>query len=323
MSYSKTYPTLSFRQRLVKWMFRVLKWLLYRKNDPIHRFRKGIEFFTGFLGTPRKVETQPFLIDNIEAEWIIPAECANSDLVMYFLHGGAYGMGSIKSHRPIVARIARHCKVKALHINYRLAPEYVFPAAVEDSEKCYKWLLQQGIKPENIIVIGDSAGGGLTMATLLKLRDDNVPLPACGIGLSPWLDLGTTGSSYDDRAHLDPYIDKEAVMDWAQRYLGDTHYTHPLASPVYSDPKGLPPLLIQVGTHELLHDDAIMFAEKAAKSGVDVELEIWEDMFHVWHAFAGFMPEADMAIDNVAKFINKVSRKEPIGVNPNSTPVTA
>lgn len=307
MSYHKTYPQLGFRQRFIKWMFRVLKYVLYRKNDPVHRFRKGMEFFTGFLGLPKNTITSTFDIDGTEAEWIIPGEHAHSDKVMYFLHGGAYGMGSIKSHRPIVARIARRCGVKALHINYRLAPEYVFPAAVEDSEKCYKWLLKQGIKPEDIIICGDSAGGGLTMATLLKLRDDGVPLPSCGIGLSPWLDLGTTGASYDDRAKLDPYIDKEAVMDWASRYLGDTHYTNPLASPVYGDLGGLPPLLIQVGTHELLHDDAITFAEKAANAGVDVELEIWEDMFHVWHAFAGFMPEADMALDNIAKFINNVS----------------
>lgn len=315
MSYfHKTYPQLGFRQRLVKWMFRILKWLLYRKNDPIHRFRKGMEFFTGFLGTPRNVSVKPFNIDGTEAEWIIPQGCENSEKVMYFLHGGAYGMGSIKSHRPIVARIARRCKVKAVHINYRLAPEHIFPAAVEDSEKCYKWLLKQGINPKDIIVCGDSAGGGLTMATLIKLRDDNVPLPMCGIGLSPWLDLGTTGASYDERAHLDPYIDKEAVMDWAKRYLGDTPHNHPLASPAYADPHGLPPLLLQVGTHELLHDDAIMFAENAAKAGVNVELEIWEDMFHVWHAFAGFMPEADMALGNIAKFIDTVSHEkaEPV-----------
>jgi acetyl esterase/lipase len=167
-------------------------------------------------------------------------------------------------------------------------------------------LLAQGINPKNIVIAGDSAGGGLTMATLLKLRDEGIALPAAGIGLSPWLDLGTTGASYDERAMLDPYIDKDAVVDWAMRYLGDTHYSNPLASPMYSEPTGLPPLLIQVGTHELLHDDAIVFAEKAATAGVDVELEIWEDMFHVWHAFAGFMPEADMALDNIATFIHKL-----------------
>jgi monoterpene epsilon-lactone hydrolase len=310
LSFHKTYPQLGFRQRLVKWMFRLLKWIVYRKNDPIHRFRKGMDFFTGFLGKPKGVVTTEFTIEGIEAEWIIPEGCENSEIIMYFLHGGAYGMGSIKSHRPIVSRIAKRCQVKTLHINYRLAPEHVFPAAVEDSVICYQWLLSQGINPGNIVIAGDSAGGGLTMATLLKLRDDNIALPAAGIGLSPWLDLGTTGASYDDRAKLDPYIDKEAVMDWAQRYLGDTHYTHPLASPVYSDPAGLPPILIQVGTHELLHDDAIMFAEKAAAAGVDVELEIWEDMFHVWHAFAGFMPEADMALDNIAKFVHAVPKPQ-------------
>lgn len=313
MSYSKTYPRVGFRQRLVKWMFRLLKRLIYRKNDPVHRFRKGMEFFTGFLGVPKNFTVTNFYIDDIEAEWVVPNECSDTEKVMYYLHGGAYGMGSIKSHRPIVARIARICKVKVLHINYRLAPEHVFPAAVDDSVKCYQWLLAQGINPENIVIAGDSAGGGLTMATLLKLRDDGLPMPACGVGLSPWLDLGVSGASYTERAKLDPYIDKEAVMDWAGRYLGDTPFDHPLASPYYSNPEGLPRLLLQVGSCELLHDDAIGFAEKATKAGVEVELEIWEDMFHVWHAFAGFMPEADMALHNVSRFINTV--KKPVNVD--------
>jgi acetyl esterase/lipase len=306
LSFHKTYPQLGFRQRLVKFLFRFLKWVLYRKNDPIHRFRKGMEFLTGFLGKPNDVQAKLFNIDGIEAEWLIPAGCENSQTIMYFLHGGGYGMGSIKSHRPIIARIAKRCKVRAVHINYRLAPEHVFPAALEDSVICYQWLLKQGINSKNIVIAGDSAGGGLTMATLLKLRDEGIALPAAGIGLSPWLDLGTTGASYNERAMLDPYIDKDAVVEWAMRYLGETHYTNPLASPMYSSPAGLPPLLLQVGTHELLHDDAIVFAEKAATAGVDVELEIWEDMFHVWHALAGFMPEADMALDNIATFISKL-----------------
>lgn len=304
MSISTTYPKVSRRRSwLVKLFFRLTRRFVVSKNDPIHRYRKGIEFFTGFLGRPRKITVQAFKIEDVEAEWIIPKECADTPLVLFYLHGGGYAMGSIKSHRGIVARIARKTKTKALAINYRLAPEHVFPAPIEDSTMCYQWLLNQGYEPKNIVFIGDSAGGGLAMATLLNLRDNNLPLPLCGIGLSPWLDLEGSGDSYTSREHLDPYIDPEFVKMWGKRYLADTPGTHPLASPIYSEPYGLPPLLLQVGTHEVLHDDAITFAHKAAGLGVDVKLEVFENMFHVWHAFAGFMPEANLAVKNIDQFV--------------------
>jgi epsilon-lactone hydrolase len=220
-----------------------------------------------------------------------------------YLHGGGYVMGSIATHRATIARIARAAKAKALALDYRLAPEHKFPAAVEDSVAAYKWLLAQGYKPNKIAIAGDSAGGGLTLATLLSLRDQKLPMAAAGIAISPWADMEGTGDSFKTRAYRDPMVGSGNLGGMAKHYVGDGDPRHPLASPIHADFTGVAPLLIQVGDAETLLDDSNRVAARAKTHGVKVDLEVWDDMFHVWHAFAKILPEGQQAIDKIGKFV--------------------
>jgi len=176
---------------------------------------------------------------------------------------------------------------------------------VEDSTAAYRWLLSTGVDPDRLVIAGDSAGGGLTVATLVALRDAGEPLPAAVVCLSPWVDLEQVGESMTTKAEADPMIQREAGLQWAKAYLGDAHPRTPLAAPLYADLTGLPPLLIQVGTEEALLDDATRLAERAKSAGVDVELEVWDDMIHVWQFFAEMLPEGQQAIDRIGEFIRK------------------
>jgi epsilon-lactone hydrolase len=238
----------------------------------------------------------------VKAEWIVPPNAAQDRVILY-LHGGGYVMGSINTHRAMVARIARASEARALALDYRLAPEHPFPAAVEDAVAAYKWLLAQGYKPGKIVVSGDSAGGGLTLATLLAIRDQGLPMVAAAAPISPWNDMGGTGASMKTLADKDPMVDFAGLSRMAKMYQGSADVKNPLLSPIYADPKGLPPLLIQVGGAEVLLDDSTRFAEKATAAGVPVELEVWEDMVHVWHVFAKILPEGQQAIDKIGKFV--------------------
>jgi monoterpene epsilon-lactone hydrolase len=195
--------------------------------------------------------------------------------------------------------------MRALLIEYRLAPEHPFPAAVEDSVAAYRWLLKEGFDPARIAVAGDSAGGGLTVATMVKLRDENEPLPAAAVCLSPWVDMEGIGESMKTRAEVDPIVERGPLLEMAEAYLGGADPRTPLAAPLYADLKGLPPMLIQVGTAEVLLDDSTRLAEEAKKAGVDVTLEPWEDMIHIWQFFASMVPEGRDAVDRIASFIHK------------------
>jgi acetyl esterase/lipase len=203
----------------------------------------------------------------------------------------------------MVARIARASQARALSIDYRLAPEHPFPAALEDAVAAYRWLLAQGYQPGKIVIAGDSAGGGLTIAALLSIRDAQLPMPAGAVPISPWTDLGGTGESIKTRAARDPMVGGDRLYPMAKQYLGKAEHTNPLASPIHADFHGLPPMLIQVGDAEVLLDDANRVAERAKAAGVKVELEVWDDMIHVWHVFAKILPEAQQAIDKIGKFV--------------------
>src|SRR5215470_9804425 len=228
------------------------------------------------------VNCQPVDAGGVKAEWIVPPN-ASEDRVILYLHGGGYVMGSINTHRAMVARIARSSQARALALDYRLAPEHPFPTAVDDATAAYRWLLSQNINPSRIVVAGDSAGGGLTLATLLALRDAKVPLPAAGVCLSPWVDMEGTGASMTTRAKADPVVQKQGLLGMAQLYLGGKDPKSPLAAPLHADLRGLPPLFIHVGDAETLLDDSTRVAEKAKKAGVKVDLEVWSEMPHVWH----------------------------------------
>ncbi len=242
----------------------------------------------------------------VPAAWMITPEVAKDRAILY-LHGGGYVQGSITSHQDLAQRISIASKTKLLILDYRLAPEHPFPAALEDSVRAYEWLINnEGYDPKDLIIAGDSAGGGLTLATLVKLRDQEVQLPAAAVCLSPWTDLALTGDSLKLKIHEDPFVSPDRLMFSAGLYLGKTDPKNPFASPLYADFKGFPPLCIQVGSAEILLDDATRLAKRAKKAGIEVQLDIWEDMIHVFQAFAVMAPEGTEGINKIGEFIKKV-----------------
>ena len=241
----------------------------------------------------------------VPAAWIITPDVAKDRAILY-LHGGGYVQGSITSHQDLAQRISIASKTKLLILDYRLAPEHPFPAALEDSVRAYEWLINnEGYDPKDLIIAGDSAGGGLTLATLVKLRDQEVQLPAAAVCLSPWTDLALTGDSIKLKLHEDPFISPDKLMFSSILYLGKIDPKNPFASPLYADFKGLPPLCIQVGSAEILLDDATRLAKRAKEAGVEVQLDIWEDMIHVFQSFAVIAPEGTEGINKIGEFIKK------------------
>ena len=252
--------------------------------------------------TPPEVKVERVNAPAAPAEWLRPPSAAPGRVVLY-LHGGGYVIGSPRSHRHLAAAIAGAAGASALLLDYRLAPEHPFPAAVEDATAAYRWLLDQAIAPEHIVIAGDSAGGGLTVATLLALREARVPLPAGGVCISPWVDLTCSGASYATKAAADPIVRRAGVEEMARAYLGATPPRTPLASPLFADLRGLPPLLIHVGSDEVLLDDAVQLAERAKAGGVDATLEIYDRMIHVWHWFLPMLDEAQTAVEAIGRFV--------------------
>lgn len=253
-----------------------------------------------FTGKPKGVSVEKIDIAGMAAEWLTP-EAARGGTLLY-LHGGGYIICGPDTHRPMVATLARRAGARALVIDYRLAPEHPFPAAVEDACKAYRWLIAQGVAPESITVAGDSAGGGLTLALLLSLKNAGDPMPAGAALLSPWTDLAMSGWTHVTHAKLDPMLSVEGALLAARHYLQGALPTDPLASPLYGDFDGMPPLLIHVGEREILLDDSVRLAERARAAGVSVEIKTWQGMPHVFQAF-GFLPEARAALAEIGDFL--------------------
>lgn len=242
----------------------------------------------------------------VPCEWIAHPSKAHPPVLLY-LHGGAYVLGSVATHRHLMARLAHASDARVLGVDYRRAPEHPFPAALDDAVAGYRWLLDQGSLPSEIVLVGDSAGGGLALATLIALREGGEPLPAAAAVMSPWVDLEGTGDSLHKNAAHDPMITRESLMRAAEAYLNGVDPRHPLAAPLHAELHDLPPLLIQAGGKEALLDDAVRFAEKARAAGVDVRLECWEDMVHVWQFFAPLLPEGRQALVQMGAFIREVT----------------
>jgi len=261
------------------------------------------------LWTARKVRVEEATVHGLNAEWLTPKGAPEDKLLLY-LHGGAYVMGNCATHRQLVSYLAKYSGVKALLPEYRLAPEHPFPAAIEDAAGLYHSLLADGYVAENIVIAGDSAGGGLTMATLLSLRDAGDPLPAAVCLLSPWLDLASTGESMTTRAKKDPWFQPEDMPVVAAYYCNNDELQNPLASPVYADLSGLPPLYIQVGQDEILLSDSTRAAEKVKAAGGEVEIEIWPGMWHVFQAFLHQVPESKKAAKKIGKFVQRILKDE-------------
>lgn len=250
---------------------------------------------------PNGVSYQPVGVGGVSAEWVLPPN-APDDRVVLYLHGGCYATGSVDTHRDLITRLASAASSRLLGLNYRLAPAHPFPAALDDTVTAYRWLLESGIGASKIAFVGDSAGAGLALAATLKLRDDATPLPSALACISPWVDLAVTGPSMTTNAGNDPIVSRPMLLGWAKLYLGDHDPRTPFASPLYADLLGLPPLLIQVGSAEVLLDDATRLAERASAAGVTSRLEVWPDMIHVWHTFPA-IPEAREAITGIATFL--------------------
>ncbi len=240
----------------------------------------------------------------VTAEWITADGASDSRVVLYF-HGGGYIIGSPRTHRPMLAHLSRDSGARVLSLDYRLAPEHPFPAPVEDAVASYRWLLEEGFDPSRIALGGDSAGGGLTVAALVQIRYLGLPVPAAGVCVSPWVDMEGLGESMETRAKADPMIVREGLLLSAKTYLGGADPRAPLAAPLYADLRGLPPLLIQVGDAEVLLDDSTRLAGVAREAGVKVQMDVWDDMIHVWPLFAPILPEGKQAIAQAGEFIKK------------------
>ena len=274
-----------------------------RENAPrtVEGLREEFGRYLSFFPADPSVHRKHVVAAGVPGEWFVPARTAPGRALLY-LHGGGYIIGDTTTHQCLIAEIAKACEARCLALNYRLAPEHPFPAAVEDALAAYRWLLHERVAPESVVVAGDSAGGGLTLALLIAARDAGLPLPGAAVVLSPWTDLAATGESLDTNAERDPMLDKRGVLAFSRWYLKGADPKAPLASPLYADLRGLPPLLIQVGGAEILLDDSTRFAKRAEDAGVAVTLEIWEEMLHVWHLFSPILKEGREAIAGIGRF---------------------
>jgi monoterpene epsilon-lactone hydrolase len=255
------------------------------------------------LNPPAGTETTPQSLGIVPAVRIGRPESQSGRHILY-LHGGGYVAGSPALYRHITWRFAAAARARLIAIDYRLAPEHPFPGAIEDATAAWRALLFEGVDPRRCAIVGDSAGGGLALALALALRDQGAPLPAALVALSPWTDLAMTGES-DRPGASDPMMNADDLAPLVAQYLAGADPRNPYASPLYGDPRGLPPTLLQVGSDEILRDDSQRMAERMREAGCDVTLEIWPRMPHVWHAFAPAMPEARKAITRVGEFVQK------------------
>ncbi len=247
-------------------------------------------------------QVEAFSVGEVTGDWVSMPGVA-TDRVLLYMHGGAYVMGTARTHRDLAARLSQAAGVRVLVPNYRLAPENPYPAAIEDATAAYGWLLTQGFKPQHIALGGDSAGGNLAFVTLLALRQAGMPLPGAVILLSPWTDLTFSGASIKTRAEVDPMIKIGESDEQIVAYVGNHDRTDPLISPIFADLRGLPPLLIHVGNDEVLLDDSVRLAERAQAAGVEVELKVWEGMWHVFQSLALALPEGRASISELGEFV--------------------
>ena len=303
----------SYRARMIR---RITSWLIKDMDlatADVKETRQRLDKLSRLLKRAFRVRVEETTVNGLKAEWLKPKGVPEGKVLLY-LHGGAYVLCSCRTHRQLVSHIARAAGINALVPEYRLAPENPFPAAIDDAVGVYRSLLAEGTSPNDIFIAGDSAGGGLTVATLLELRHAGDPMPAAAVLLSPFLDITASGESATSRAAADPWFRADEMDVVARYYCPDEQdLQNPLISPVFANVAGLPPTLIQVGDDEILLSDSTRFAEKMKSAGCEVELEVWPEMWHVFQLFIGKMPESRRAINKIGEYLRaKADSDEPL-----------
>ena len=281
---------------------RLVAQLIGGPDTPFLERRAQSEAFAKAFVPPDGVQVRPDRLDGVIVEWVIPDGAADAP-VLFHLHGGGYVLGNPAASRPFTTAFALKSGARVVSIDYRLAPEHPFPAAVTDSVKAYRALLAGGMPAAKIAIGGESAGGGLTIATLLAAQGQGLEMPACAFAISPWVDMSCSAPTFDLLAHRDPMLTRRSLGDMADAYLAGASEKNRLASPLFGDLQGLPPLLIHVGSDEVLLEDARGLHERATRAGVASTLDVWQDMIHVWHMFHPMLPEGDRAIDDIVAFV--------------------
>lgn len=265
----------------------------------------GFDTVTLALPVHQDVHIAPADTGGVPGEWLITGRQVVAGRVFLYFHGGGYFFGSPRSHRSLTWRLSRACRAKVLALDYRQPPDWHYPAPLEDAVSAYRALLERGYKPENIILGGDSAGGNLTLVTMLRLKELGLPLPAAAVLISPWADLTCSGETVTSNEASEPMIPVNALRFISASYSHRASPSSPLISPVFADLSGLPPMMIQVGSTEVLLSDSRRVAEQAKACGVSCRLQVWENMMHVFQALAGWLPEASLAVREIGAFVEQ------------------
>jgi epsilon-lactone hydrolase len=277
------------------------------RSDDYRQRRKDIDARGLAYGLAADVGVEPVTANGVRAEWTTTPKDAR-DAALLYLHGGGYVIGSLDSHRHLAAEAGRAAGIAALALDYRLAPEHPFPAAVDDALAGYRFLLGRGISPGRVALAGDSAGGGLVVAAMLAIREAGLPQPGCGWCISPWVDMEAIGEAMTSKAATDPMVQRAGILDMAKMYLNGADPRSPQAAPIYGNLSGLAPLMIQVGACETLLDDALRLAKIGGAADVRVDLQIWPEMIHVWHLFHPELKAGKEAIEAGGSYVRAMIR---------------
>lgn len=294
----------SIRSKFCRYLSKKLMGSNMVSSMSIDEMRIGLEKATRFSMLPARTKIHKVGYHNVSAEWV-SGKHADEDYAVLYLHGGGYNLGSPSTHREFAAHISNESRAKVLLPDYRLAPENPYPAGLEDAVASYQYLLDRGYSNNRIAIAGESAGGGLTLATCLSLRDEKIPLPSSVSCLSPWTDLEMKGDSIKDLADIDPMLKLDTLEIMASNYIGINDPKLPFISPIHANYRDFPPMLLHVGSDEILLEDTNRVADKARRDGVNVALKTFDQMWHFFHVFYKLMPEAKAATKEVGTFIQK------------------
>jgi acetyl esterase/lipase len=274
-------------------------------TDNLRERRKSFEKLMQSTPEPTRIQTKHIDADGVAADMILPARLHHpyGNRAILYLHGGGFYSGSIRTHRALAAALAKGASADVLLVDYRLVPEYTYPVQIQDVLTAYRWLLKSGYRNDNIVIVGDSVGGNLAIEMTLRQIQANGPLPAAVVAMSPVTDLAATGASMTKNAGTDPLVNKAQILSLSKAYLGKQSPSDPQASPLYANLAGFPPLLLQVGSREVLLDDTLRLAENARKAGVDVTAEVWPGMIHQWQLFPFWLDDARRSNQRVADYL--------------------